>query len=65
MSKELNKKPQKFFSKSSVTFGAEVVTTFDPSKGRKEIREEAGEYKVGRKGKGIGFNNINEDNDIT
>ena len=65
MSKELAKKPQKFFSKSSVTFGTEIVTTFDPSKTREEIREESTLHKQGRKGSGVGFGEINEDNDIT
>ena len=63
MNKELAKKPQKFFSKSSVTFGTEVVTTFDSDvKTREEIRKESGEYKVGRKGTGVGYDEINEDN---
>ena len=60
----LAKKPQKFFSKSSVTFGTEVVTTFDPVKSRDQIRKEAGEYKVGRDADGIGFDNNNDDNTI-
>ena len=64
MSTALAKKPQKFFSKSSVTFGAEIVTSFDPVKTRDEIRKEAGEYKVGRDGDGVGFDNNNDDNTI-
>ena len=64
MSTALAKKPQKFFSKSSVTFGTEVVTTFDPVKSRDQIRKEAGEYKVGRDADGVGFDNNNDDNTI-
>ena len=47
MNKELAKKPQKFFSKSTVVFNTEIFTTTGPSKTRDEVREEAGEYKVG------------------
>ena len=65
MNKELAKKPQKFFSTSAVVFNTEIVTTTEPSKTREEIRKESGEYKVGRQGDGIGFDEINEDNDIT
>ena len=48
MSKELAKKPQKFFSKSTVVFKNEVITTSGPSKTREEVREDAGEYLVGK-----------------
>ena len=47
MNKELAKKPQKFFSKSTVVFNTEIVTTSGPSKTRDEVREESGEYRVG------------------
>ena len=65
MNAALAKKPQKFFSKSTVIFNTEVITTTGPSKTREEVRKESGEYRVGRQGGGIGFNEINEDNDIT
>jgi hypothetical protein len=45
-----------------VTFNTEVVTTTGPSKTREEIREESGEYKVGRKGEGIGYTKIGGNN---
>jgi hypothetical protein len=64
MNTALAKKPQKFYSTSEVKFNTEVVTSFDPSKTREEIRKEAGEYKVGRGGDGVGFDNNNEDNTI-
>ena len=63
MSTAIAKKPQKFFSKSAVVFNTEIVTTTGPSKTREEIREETGEYKVGRDGTGIGFDN-EDDNTI-
>jgi hypothetical protein len=48
MNKELAKKPQKFFSKSTVVFNTEIVTTLGPVKTREEIRKETGEYRVGK-----------------
>ena len=47
MNKELAKKPQKFFSKSTIVFDTEIITTSGPSKTREEIRGETGEYRVG------------------
>ena len=64
MSTALAKQPQKFFSYSTVAFNAEIVTTEGPDKTRDEIRKEAGEYKVGRGGDGVGFDNNNDDNTI-
>ena len=61
---KLAKKPQKFFSKSEVKFETEYVTSFDEPKTREEVRKETGEYKVGRKGEGIGYDNNNDDNTI-
>ena len=64
MNAALAKKPQKFFSTSTVTFKTEVVSTEGPTKTREEIRKEAGEYKTGRGGTGVGFDNNNDDNSI-
>ena len=65
MSTALAKKPQKFFSKSAVTFGTETVTNLiDPVKTREEIRREAGEYQVGRDGDGISYDDVGTTNDI-
>ena len=60
MNKELAKKPQKFFSKSTVVFDTEIVTTSGPVKTREEIRNETGEYRVGgtNLSNGIGGNSI-------
>jgi len=64
MNKELAKKPQKFFSKSTVVFNTEVVTTTGPSKTREEIREER-THRTGREIKtGLGSATIGENNDI-
>ena len=63
MNAALAKKPQKFFSKSTVIFNTEIINTAGPSKTREEVRKEAGEYKVGRDGTGIGFDN-EDDNTI-
>ena len=64
MNTAISKQPQKFYSTSEIDFKAEVVTTFDPSKTREEIRKEAGEYNVGRGGEGVGFDVNNDDNTI-
>ena len=65
MNKELAKKPQKFFSKSTVTFNTEIVSTTGPSKTREEIRKESGEYRSGnRSNNGVGFGEINDNNGI-
>ena len=64
MNAALAKKPQKFFSTSAVTFKTEVVTTTGPSKTREEVRKESGEYKTGRGGTGVGFDNMDDDNTI-
>tara|TARA_Y100000593_G_scaffold80614_1_gene150526 strand:+ start:678 stop:1706 length:1029 start_codon:yes stop_codon:yes gene_type:complete len=61
---KLAKKPQKFFSKSEVKFETEYVTSFDEPKTREEVRKETGEYKVGRSGEGVSYDNSNDDNTI-
>jgi hypothetical protein len=64
MSTAIAKKPQKFFSKSTVVFNTEIITTSGPSKTREEVRKESGEYKVGRDGDGIGYQNSLGDDTI-
>ena len=65
MSTALAKKPQKFFSKSAVSFKTEYTTNLiDPAKTREEIRKEAGEYQVGRDGDGVGYDDVGTTNDI-
>ena len=65
MSSALAKKPQKFFSKSTVVFNTETeVSPLNPPLTREEIRERAGEYKQGRDGGGVGYDDIDTTNDI-
>ena len=61
MSAELAKSPPKFFSKSVVKFGTEVIATGDSAKTRDDVR--SSEQKIGRKGTGIGFDDT-DDNEI-
>lgn len=60
----LAKKPQKFFTKSTVVFNTETVASFQPTKSRDQIREEAGEYQVSRGGEGVGFDSVGNNNQI-
>ena len=64
INKELAKKPQKFFSKSTVTFGTEFVSTFEPAKTREEIREATGEQNIQQIGTGVGYQKIGATNQI-
>jgi len=65
MNKELAKKPQKFFSKSTVVFNTEVITTSSPSKTREEVRKEEGIQKIGNKrNNGLGSNTIGGNNNV-
>ena len=65
MNKELAKKPQKFFSKSTVVFNTEIITTSSPSKTREEIRKEEGIQRIGRKRQdNLGSSEIGENNNV-
>ena len=62
MSAQLAKKPPKFYSDTAVSFGTEIVTTFEESQTRDQVRDGAGAYKTGREAEndgGIGFDDIN------
>lgn len=61
MSAELAKSPPKFFSKSTVKFGTEIITSGNSTKTRDDVRNM--EQQIGRKGKGIGFDDT-DDNGI-
>ena len=66
MSAALAKKPQKFYSKSTVVFNTETeISPTNPPLTREEIRERAGEYKQGRDGGGVGYDDIDTTNDIS
>ena len=64
MSVQLSSQPKKHFSKSTVKFNTEIVTTFDKLKTREEIREEAGNQNIKRTGTGIGYQQIEQSNEI-
>jgi hypothetical protein len=61
MSAELAKSPPKFFSKSTVKFGTEIITSGNSTKTRDDVRNM--EQQIGRKGTGIGFDDT-DDNGI-
>tara|TARA_R110002167_G_scaffold93837_2_gene251136 strand:- start:1000 stop:2016 length:1017 start_codon:yes stop_codon:yes gene_type:complete len=66
MSTALAKKPQKFFSKSTVIFGTETeISPTNPTLTREEVRKNAGEYKTGRGGSGVGYDDVDTTNDIS
>ena len=66
INKELSKKPQKYYSKSTVVFNGELVIT--PSGApitREQVREAAGAQNIQQAGTGIGYQTIGIDNEIT
>jgi len=66
INKELAKKPQKYFSKSTVVFSGElaVVPTGAPMS-REETRAATGTQNIQQAGTGIGYDIIEQDNIIT
>ena len=66
INKELSKKPQKYFSKSTVVFNGELVVT--PSgipATREQVREAAGVQNIQQIGTGIGYQIIGINNQIS
>ena len=66
INKELAKKPQKYFSKSTVVFNNELI--LDPTgipKTREQVREATGVQNVQQIGTGIGYQIIERNNTIT
>ena len=63
MSKELAKSPPKFFSKTKVVFSTESVTSLGPGVSREDVRKI--EKISGRRGDGVGYNEIEDDNIIS
>ena len=66
INKELAKKPQKFFTKSTVVFNDELE--FTPSGApisREEVRASRGAQNIQQVGTGIGYQQIGNDNTIT
>ena len=65
INKELTKKPQKFFSKSTVVFNSElsVVPSGAPMT-REQVREATGKQNIQEAGTGIGYTQIGINNQI-
>ena len=66
INKELNKKPQKFHSKSTVIFNSElsVVPSGAPLT-REQVRESTGKQNIKQLGTGVGYTQIGINNTIT
>ena len=64
MSVQINSQPKKFFSKSTVSFGIEYASTFDPIKTREQVREETGFQNIQQEGTGIGYQQIGNSNQV-
>ena len=65
INKELSKKPQKYFSKSTVVFNGELVIT--PSgipATREQVREATGKQNIQQAGTGVGYQIIGQTNQI-
>ena len=66
INKELAKKPQKFYSKSTVVFNSELVASpTGISKTREQTRKSTGKQNIQQAGTGIGYQQIGNDNTIT
>ena len=65
INKELAKKPQKYFSKSTVVFNDELsVTPSGVSMTREQVRASAGVQNIQQAGTGIGYQVIGQNNQI-
>jgi hypothetical protein len=66
INKELAKKPQKYYSKSTVVFNGEleIVPTGAPMT-REEVRASTGKQNIQQAGTGIGYQQVGDDNTIT
>ena len=65
INKELAKKPQKYFSKSTVVFNDElIVTPTGIPKTREQVREATGKQNIQQAGTGIGYQIIGQNNQI-
>ena len=66
INKELTKKPQKFFTKSTVVFNSELVVAPSPNTlTREQVRAATGAQNISNIGEGIGYQTIGLDNIIT
>ena len=65
INKELNKKPQKYYSKSTVVFNSELTVTPSGSPlTREQVREKAGKQNIQQKTTGVGYAQIGISNTI-
>ena len=65
INKELAKKPQKYFSKSTVVFNSELsVTPSGVSMTREQVRASAGVQNIQQAGTGVGYQTIGQNNQI-
>ena len=64
MSTKLASQPQKHFSKSTVKFTTETVSTFDKPRTREEIRESVGAQNIQQEIIGVGYQTIGQNNII-
>ena len=65
INKELAKKPQKYFSKSTVVFNDElIVTPTGIPKIREQVREATGKQNIQQAGTGVGYQIIGQTNQI-
>ena len=65
INKELAKKPQKYFSKSTVVFNDElIVTPTGIPKTREQVREATGKQNIQQAGTGVGYQIIGQTNQI-
>ena len=66
INKELTKKPQKFYSKSTVVFNSEIeVSPTGAPMTRREVREATGKQNIQPAGAGVGYTKIGINNTIT
>ena len=64
MSAKLASKPKKHFSESTVAFGVEYTTNFDKVKTRDEVRKDLGTQNIKPSTKGVGYQQIEQNNNI-
>ena len=64
MSAKLASKPKKHFSKSTVAFGVEYTANFDKVKTRDEIRKDQGVQNIKPSTTGVGYQQIEQTNNI-
>ena len=65
MSAHLSSQPKKHYSKSTVSFNTEYVSTFNKPKTREQIRKELGHQNIQQAGTGIGYQELGKNNTIT